>query len=174
MPVSVSYPGVYVEEIPSGVRTITGVATSITAFVGRAARGPRDKAVGINSFADFERIYDDHAQALTGPAHHPIADVWLPALTVGHRLEKGAQVLIAGVAQGRPRRHGRIVHGALLTGRCRIAQPSLHGHIRHIVQYRAVRPLRRVMRAAGSCLAQRMWAEPAGGPRCQAGSGRRR
>ena len=29
MPVPVSYPGVYVEEIPSGVQTITGVATSI-------------------------------------------------------------------------------------------------------------------------------------------------
>ena len=26
MPVQVSYPGVYVEELPSGVRTITGVA----------------------------------------------------------------------------------------------------------------------------------------------------
>ena len=57
MPVHVTYPGVYIEEIPSGVRTITGVATSITAFVGRAARGPRDKAVAINSFADFERVY---------------------------------------------------------------------------------------------------------------------
>src|SRR5205085_10629649 len=70
---------------------------------------------------------DGHAQAFTGPAHHPIADVWLPALTVGHRLEKGAQILIAGVAQGRPRRRGRIVHGSVLAGRCRIAHPSWHG-----------------------------------------------
>ena len=38
MPVQLSYPGVYVEEVPSGVRTITGVATSVTAFVGRASR----------------------------------------------------------------------------------------------------------------------------------------
>src|SRR6478752_10744999 len=53
-----TYPGVYVEEIPSGVRTITGVATSIAAFIGRAARGPTD--VGdetLTSFADFERKY---------------------------------------------------------------------------------------------------------------------
>jgi phage tail sheath protein FI len=57
MPVALSYPGVYIEEIPSGVRTITGVATSITAFVGRALRGPTNKAVTINSFADFERIF---------------------------------------------------------------------------------------------------------------------
>jgi phage tail sheath protein FI len=57
MPVTVSYPGVYVEEIPSGVHTITGVATSITAFVGKALRGPTDKAVTLNSFGDFERIF---------------------------------------------------------------------------------------------------------------------
>lgn len=57
MPVAVSYPGVYVEEIPSGVRTITGVATSITAFIGRAQRGETNKATTINSFGDFERIF---------------------------------------------------------------------------------------------------------------------
>lgn len=38
MPEPVNYPGVYVEEVPSGVRTIMGVATSITAFIGRARR----------------------------------------------------------------------------------------------------------------------------------------
>jgi len=57
MPVAVSYPGVYIEEIPSGVRTITGVATSITAFVGRAARGPTDEPATINGFSDFERVF---------------------------------------------------------------------------------------------------------------------
>jgi phage tail sheath protein FI len=57
MPVNPTYPGVYVEEIPSGVRTITGVATSITAFVGRALRGPISWPVTINSFADFERVF---------------------------------------------------------------------------------------------------------------------
>src|SRR5262249_17229974 len=57
MPVTPTYPGVYIEEIPSGVRTITGVATSITAFIGRAQRGPTNKAVTINSFSDFDRIF---------------------------------------------------------------------------------------------------------------------
>jgi phage tail sheath protein FI len=57
MPPTLTYPGVYVEEIPSGVRTITGVATSITAFVGRASRGPTDEPVTINNFGDFERIF---------------------------------------------------------------------------------------------------------------------
>ena len=57
MPVTPTYPGVYVEEIPSGVRTITGVATSITAFIGRALRGPVNEATTINSYGDFERIF---------------------------------------------------------------------------------------------------------------------
>ena len=48
MPAVLSYPGVYVEEVPSGVRTITGVATSITAFVGRAMRGPVDAPTRIS------------------------------------------------------------------------------------------------------------------------------
>ena len=57
MPVNPTYPGVYVQEIPSGVRTITGVATSIAAFIGRALRGPTNKAVTITSYADFERVF---------------------------------------------------------------------------------------------------------------------
>jgi phage tail sheath protein FI len=57
MPVAVSYPGVYVEEVPSGVRTITGVATSITAFIGRALRGPLDEPVMIFSYGGFEREF---------------------------------------------------------------------------------------------------------------------
>ncbi|HEX4696970.1 MAG TPA: phage tail sheath subtilisin-like domain-containing protein [Candidatus Udaeobacter sp.] len=61
MPATLTYPGVYIEEVPSGVRTITGVATSIAAFIGRASRGPtdsdKDSPVTINSFGDFERIF---------------------------------------------------------------------------------------------------------------------
>ena len=57
MPTSPTYPGVYIEEIPSGVRTITGVATSIAAFIGRALRGPTNEPITINSFGDFERIF---------------------------------------------------------------------------------------------------------------------
>jgi len=57
MPVAISYPGVYIEEIPSGVRTIVGVATSITAFIGRALRGPVDEPITINSYGDYERIF---------------------------------------------------------------------------------------------------------------------
>lgn len=57
MPITPTYPGVYIEEIPSGVRTITGVATSITAFIGRALRGPVNEPVTIHNFGDFERTF---------------------------------------------------------------------------------------------------------------------
>lgn len=57
MPVQTTYPGVYVEEIPSGVRTISGVSTSVTAFVGFLKRGPLDESVRVLSFGDFERIF---------------------------------------------------------------------------------------------------------------------
>ncbi len=57
MPITPTYPGVYIEEIPSGVRTLVGVATSITAFIGRALRGSVNNPVRIQSFADFERNF---------------------------------------------------------------------------------------------------------------------
>jgi len=57
MPIAPTYPGVYIEEIPSGVRTIVGVATSITALIGRALRGPVNKAVTVNSYGEFERVF---------------------------------------------------------------------------------------------------------------------
>jgi phage tail sheath protein FI len=57
MPPTLTYPGVYINELPSGVHTITGVATSITAFVGRTARGPANQPTTIESFAEFERRF---------------------------------------------------------------------------------------------------------------------
>ena len=44
MPPTLTYPGVYIQELPSGSRTITGVATAVAAFVGRAPRGPVERA----------------------------------------------------------------------------------------------------------------------------------
>jgi uncharacterized protein len=75
MPVAVSYPGVYIEEIPSGVRTITGVATSITAFLGRARLGPIDDPVNINSFGDFERQFG--GLAVDYPLSYAVRDFYL-------------------------------------------------------------------------------------------------
>lgn len=55
--VQVSYPGVYSREISSGVRTISGVSTSIALFVGMAKRGVIDKPTRVLGFAEYERIY---------------------------------------------------------------------------------------------------------------------
>jgi phage tail sheath protein FI len=52
-----SYPGVYIEEIPSSVRTITGVPTSIAAFVGTAPQGQDSVAVPIGSLLQYERLF---------------------------------------------------------------------------------------------------------------------
>ena len=57
MPVTPTFPGVYIEELPSGVHTITGVATSIAAFVDFFTMGPMNEAVQILSFGDFERTF---------------------------------------------------------------------------------------------------------------------
>jgi uncharacterized protein len=57
MPLAPTYPGVYIEEISSGVRTITGVATSVTAFIGYTVRGLDNRAKRLFSFSDYERVF---------------------------------------------------------------------------------------------------------------------
>ncbi len=57
MPVTPTYPGVYVQEVPDNVHTIIPVPTATTAFIGRAKRGPVDDPVVCNSYADFERFF---------------------------------------------------------------------------------------------------------------------
>src|SRR3954469_22162540 len=57
MPQALLQPGVYVEEVPSGVRTISGVGTSTALFIGWAPQGPLDRALRLTSFADYERAY---------------------------------------------------------------------------------------------------------------------
>lgn len=57
MPVAPTYPGVYIEEVPSGVHTIAGVSTSIAAFIGYTAKGTVNKAVHIFNQGDYERNF---------------------------------------------------------------------------------------------------------------------
>jgi phage tail sheath protein FI len=57
MPVTPRHPGVYIEEIPSDVRTIIGVSTSDTAFVDFFSRGPTDRPTRITSLPDFQRTF---------------------------------------------------------------------------------------------------------------------
>ena len=57
MPEEPTYPGVFVQEVSNAIRHITGVDTSITAFVGYTRQGVPDQAAKIHSFAQFEAIY---------------------------------------------------------------------------------------------------------------------
>ena len=57
MPTNVTYPGVYINEIPSGSHPITGVTTSRTAFVGRAKWGPVNDPIIINSYHEFVSVF---------------------------------------------------------------------------------------------------------------------
>ena len=61
MPAPPSNPGVYVEETVHGRRAVEGVPTSVTAFVGRAPRGPIDgdaaSPVRVRSHGDYARVF---------------------------------------------------------------------------------------------------------------------
>lgn len=66
MPVQTSHPGVYIQELPSGDRTISAVSTSVTAFVGATRRGPTNDPTRVTSMAGFRRHFgglwdEDHA-----------------------------------------------------------------------------------------------------------------
>jgi len=102
MPVTPTYPGVYIEELPSGVRTITGVPTSVTAFLGRAVRGPVNEPVTINSFSDFERRFGGlHADY---PMSYAVRDFYLNgggrAVIVRLFKKPGGEEGIAGATVG--------------------------------------------------------------------------
>jgi phage tail sheath protein FI len=59
-------PGVYIVEATSGLRPITGVATSIAAFIDWFPQGPDQEATQIFGLSDFDRIFggiSDQSQA---------------------------------------------------------------------------------------------------------------
>ncbi len=69
MPSTLNAPGIYIEEVPSGVRPIVGVSTSDTAFVDWFPRGPVAEPTRITSFTEFTRIFGGlHKQSLSSYA----------------------------------------------------------------------------------------------------------
>jgi uncharacterized protein len=52
-----TYPGVYIEEISSGQHTITGVATSIAAFIGWSNQGPANQPTMVESWAEYQASF---------------------------------------------------------------------------------------------------------------------
>lgn len=57
MTIQLTYPGVYVQQLPSGSHTITGVSTSVTAIIGYLRRGPIDTPVPCVNFGEFQRVF---------------------------------------------------------------------------------------------------------------------
>jgi uncharacterized protein len=54
---SVTYPGVYVLEVPSGVRPIAAASTSTAAFIGEAEKGAISEAKKIFNFTEYQNLY---------------------------------------------------------------------------------------------------------------------
>ena len=52
-----AYPGVYIQEVVPESRAIAGVATSVTAFLGRAKRGPVDEPVDVYDMGAFSQVF---------------------------------------------------------------------------------------------------------------------
>lgn len=64
MPSTLNAPGIYIEELPSGVHPISGVSTSDTAFVDWFPRGPVSTPTRVTSFDEFNRVFGGlHAQS---------------------------------------------------------------------------------------------------------------
>jgi uncharacterized protein len=57
MAIQPTFPGVYVQEAPSGVHTIAEVATSVAAFVGMTPSGPVNVPAMVFSYREFDRIF---------------------------------------------------------------------------------------------------------------------
>lgn len=73
MSVQTTYPGVYIVEQASASPVITGVSTSVTAFVGAAQQGPADEPTAIASYADFARQFGDPVDATGHPMAYAVA-----------------------------------------------------------------------------------------------------
>ena len=67
MAVTPTYPGVYVQEVPSGVRTIAGVSTSIGMFLGMTKAGPMFDPVRCTTYTDFVRAFSDDTSSAQLP-----------------------------------------------------------------------------------------------------------
>ena len=95
---TLTYPGVYIEELPSAVHTITGVATSIAAFVGWAPMGSVTEATLVQSWSDFQNQFGGLESAVKARLRRqPVLRQWRPA---GLHRPLGLEYVV----------HGRIRH----------------------------------------------------------------
>jgi uncharacterized protein len=78
MPVTTSFPGIYIEELPSNAHTIAAAPTSVTVFVGyvhpfKTASSNFNRALEIFSFSDYERLFGGFYQSGILDANVPYA-----------------------------------------------------------------------------------------------------
>ncbi|HTJ28512.1 MAG TPA: phage tail sheath C-terminal domain-containing protein [Candidatus Limnocylindria bacterium] len=91
MAVTPTYPGVYIQEVDSGSRVVTGVATSVTAFVGRTIQGPANTPISVNDFGEFTRWFGGLSRDL--PMPYTVRDFFNNG---------GSQAIIVRVCAGPP------------------------------------------------------------------------
>lgn len=82
------HPGVYVQEVSSGVRPIEGASTSTAAFIGPAEKGPLDRAYMVTSFTEFEAVYGGF-----------LKDSWLAQSALQFFNNGGKRLYIARIAR---------------------------------------------------------------------------
>ena len=82
-------PGVYVQEVPSGITPIEGVPTSVAGFVGQAERGPTAPQE-LHSWREFQKLYGG-----------PIVSSYLAHAVHGFFANGGERCWVARVVAGR-------------------------------------------------------------------------
>jgi phage tail sheath protein FI len=113
MPPTHTYPGLYVEEVASGVHPITGAATSDTAFVDYFPRGPVATPVRVTSFAEFERVFgglDPASEGSYAVLQYYLnggQNAWIVRVDIG-----GPQRSTRGLTNGSPPGNVLLVHAA--------------------------------------------------------------
>ena len=83
------HPGVYVEEVSSGVRPIEGVGTSTAAFLGKAESGPLDHARLVTSFIQFQAVFGGF-----------LADSYLTHAALSFFANGGSRLFVVRVGKG--------------------------------------------------------------------------
>ena len=91
-------PGIYVQEIPRRIRTISGVSTSTVGFIGELDSGPYSPTV-ITSYAQFLQVFGRSVSRSRGN----ISNTYLPIAVHGFFLNGGARCVIMRVTRRKNR-----------------------------------------------------------------------
>jgi phage tail sheath protein FI len=103
-------PGVYVEEVDTGVKTIEGVSTSVAGFVGMTRRGTlAGLPQFVTSFADFARFFGGFADFGLGEQYNA-----LPYAVDGFFANGGKRLFVKRVASGATKA-SKIATGGMIT-----------------------------------------------------------